>query len=376
MTTMTTWLLATTLLLAPTPEAGPALYVDVDCSDPGALERALAKAGKLGELDVTLHGVCEGNFVISGGVVNLIGATPESGLAAPAEDPGYQPVLKVSNAQAGLYGLIVRGGVLGVEVHGQDSELFLLDVDVHEQIEVGVVVSRGAKGRMWDSTVRDGHIGIVADSLAEINLQRVAVSRQREGVIVRDRASAVLSDTTIENCAVGGLNVTDRSDAIVYGGAFRENGQVHVSAVERSGVRLVSGVTIGSETDDTSYALGASRGSTVTSYGAPLIFGEVSALDNGSIRMGETVLDGNLIVRLFSDVHVRNSEITGIVFCDDGAEAICSGTTTGGVIDCPSPTCGAAPVEAAESPPSAYESPVVEEPRFERSPPREPGRQR
>ena len=365
---LTVSVLTAAISLAPMPDAGPATYIDVDCSDAGALERALAKAEKLGEADITLHGVCEGNFVISGGDVTLRGATPDSGLAAPAEDPGYLPVLEVVNAQASLRGLIVRGGVIGVEVHGWESELFLFEVEVSDQLEVGVVVSGGAQGRLWDTTVRDGFIGIVADSGGEINLQRVIVSNQREGVIVRDRASAVLSDTTIEHCVVGGLNVDGRSDAIVYGGIFRENGQVHVNAVDRSSLRLVSGVAIGSETDGTSYAMGAGRGSTVTSYGVPLIFGDVSALDGGSIRLGETVLDGNLIVRLFSDVHVRSSEITGIVFCADGGEAICSQTTTGGVIDCPSPTCGSAPAEATEPPPSVFELPVVEEPRFERTP--------
>lgn len=374
MAVLTTWLLTSTLLLAPLPVAAPAGQIDVDCSDAAALERALARAEKLGEVDVTLHGVCEGNFRIAGGNVTLRGATADSGLAAPADDPGYLPVLEVAGARASLRGMILRGGVVGVQVHGSEAELFLFEVDVHDQADVGVVVSEGARGRLWDSAIHDGQIGIVVDSLGEINAQRVTVSQQREGVIVWNRASAVLSDTTIEHCVVDGLNVADRSDAIVYGGIFRENGQVHVNAVDRSTLRLVSGVTLGSETDATSYAMGAGRGSTVTSYGVPFIFGDVGVLDNGSIRLGETVLDGNLIVRLFSDVHVRNSEITGIVVCDDGGEAICSGTTTAGVIDCPSPTCGSAPVGAIDPPPAPAEFPVVEEPRFERSPLKDRGR--
>jgi hypothetical protein len=369
MSALTNWLLTTTLLLAPMPAAGPARYIEVDCSDAGALERALAKAGKWGEIDITLHGVCEGNFVIAGGNVTLRGATVESGLAAPADDPGQMPVLEVAGGLVSLRGMIVRGGVVGVQVHGSEAELFLFEADVHDQLQVGVAVSDGARGRLWDSTIHDGQIGIVVDSLGEINLQGVTVSHQREGVIVWDRSSAVLSDTTIENCAVGGLNVDDRSDAIVYGGAFRENGQVHIGAVDQSSVSLAYETTIGSEMDATSYALTATRGSRISSYNAPFIFGDVGVLDNGSIRLGDTVLDGNLIVRLFSDVHVRNSEITGIVFCDDGGEAICSQTTSGGVIDCPSPTCGSAPVGAVSSQPSVPEFSVVEMPRLEWTPP-------
>jgi hypothetical protein len=366
-------MLATTILLTPMFETAVSRRIDVACESERALERALAKAEMLGEVDIYLHGVCRGNFVIATDGVTLRGATPESGLAAPVGAPSPMPVLEVVDAQASLRGLVVHGGEVGVLVHGWDAEVLLFEVDVHDQDGVGVIASRGARVRVVDTTVRDGFIGIVAQSDSNINLQNVVVDNQDVGVIVSDESFAALNDTTIENSREGGLNVDNRSDVNILGGVFRENGEVHVNANDWSSVRLVSNVMIGSETDTTPYALGVARNATIASFTTPVIYGDVTALVGGSIRLGSTVLNGNLTVVQFSNAHVRNSEITGTVVCVDGADAICRQTTTGGVFDCPSPTCGTATAEAVGRAPSVYESPVVEVPLFERSP-RSPSR--
>jgi len=367
MLVLTAWMLATTISLTPMFGTEVSRRIDIDCESERALERALARAEKLGEVDIYLHGVCKGNFVIATDGVTLRGATRESGLAAPAGHSSRLPVLEVVDAQASLRGLVVQGAEVGVFVHGWDAEVLLFEVDVHDQDGAGVVASRGAQVRLLDATVRDGSIGILAQSDSEVNLQNVVVNNQHVGVIVFDESFAALNDTTIENSREAGLNVGDRSDANIIGGVFRENGQVHVNANDWSNVTLMSDVMIGSETDTTPFALGVNRNAAIASFTTPVIYGDVSALVGGSIRLGNTVLDGNLAVVQFSNAHVRNAEITGSVVCVDGADAICKQTTTGGVFDCPSSSCGSA-TEAVGRAPSVSEFPVVEVPRFERPP--------
>jgi hypothetical protein len=330
------------------------------------LERVLAKAEQLGEVDIYLHGVCRGNFVIAADGVTLRGVTHDSGLAAPATTPGPSAVLEVVNAQASLRGLVVQGAEAGVFVHGWDAEVLLFEVDVHDQNGVGVLASRGARVRLLDTTVRDGFIGVVAEFDSNVNLQNVVVNNHDVGVVVVAESFAALNDTTIEDNHEAGLNVGDRSDANINGGVFRENGQVHVNANDWSRITMPYEVVIGSATDSTPYALGVNRGATIGSYSTPVIYGEVSALIGGSIRLGNTVLVGNLSVVQFSDAHVRNSEITGSVVCVDGADAICRQTKTGGVAGCPSPTCGSETAAAVGRAPSVSDFPAVEVPRFER----------
>jgi len=368
MPVLTTWMLAAAVLLAPTFGIEIPVRIDVDCEGDRALERALAEAKGLLKVDIYLHGVCEGNFVIAGDGVTLRGATSESGLAAPEGGPGYLPVLEVVDAQVSLRGLVVTGGVAGVLVRGGDAEVLLYQVDVHGQDDVGVIASRGARLRLVDSTVRDASLGILAQSDSSINLQNVIVDNQDSGVVVTDGSFAALNDTTIENCRDGGLNVKHRSDANILGGIFRENGEVHVHAGDWSSVTLLYEVMIGSETDTTPYALGAIRYGTIASYTTPAIYGNVSALVGGSIRLGDTVLDGDVSLSQFANAHVRNSEITGIVFCRDGSDAICRQTTTAGAVDCPSPSCGSEPAEAVDRAISIPEVPVLEVPSIERLP--------
>ena len=80
---LTALMLMTAISLTPALGVDIAKRIDVDCETERALERALARAQKLREVDIYLHGVCEGNYVISSGRVTFRGATPESGLAAP-----------------------------------------------------------------------------------------------------------------------------------------------------------------------------------------------------------------------------------------------------------------------------------------------------
>ena len=365
MLTLTSWILATTIAM--TPLAGSQLpkRIDVDCESDRALERALMRARWHREVDIRLHGVCRGHYEIARDGVTLRAATPGSGVAAPGEDSGSVPVLKIDNAKASLRGLIVRGGGIGVLVEGRDAEVLLYELDVHEQEGVGVIVTHGAGVRILDTTLRDGLTGILAETNSTINLQRVTVHTQRVGVIVFDKSFAAINDSTIENCSEAGLHVDQRSDANVLGGVFRENGQVHINANDWSSIRLLNELTIGSETDSTPHALGATRQATIASFSTPAIHGDVSSLVGSSIRMGNTVVHGDLTVIQFADAYVRNSEITGVVACVDGGEAICSQIATGGAFGCPSPTCGAEPPGAEGRAPALPEFPDIEAPRSE-----------
>jgi hypothetical protein len=280
--------------------------------------------------------------VISTPGISLRAGTPGSGLAAPADDISYRPVLEVDDVPVYLNGLIVRGGFVGLHVHGWKGQLTLSGVDVFGQQDVGVYASDGSWAGVFDSTVRDGYTGVAAVNGATVNVQRSAVHDLYQGVVVFQRATAALSDCTIERNSSVGLLASIRSDVNVLGCALRENGESHVAATDFSTISLFNGVAVGAEGDATPWALGVARNATISSNGLPPIYGSASAIDNGSLRLGDTVLHGDLFVSLFSDVAVRDSQILGVVACRDGAQGICSQTATQGNHGC-SPSCGSAP---------------------------------
>jgi Right handed beta helix region len=359
------WILATTLSVRPAPGADLPRQIDVDCRSAHNLDLALAGAKKLGQVDIYLHGVCEGHFVISSDGVALRGATPDSGLAAPPGDVTGLPVLEVADAQAILQGIVVRGGALGVIVDGWNAEVEFVDVDVHDQVQVGVVASRGAFVGLIDTTVHDGGFGVVAQSNGEINLQYGAMRHLRVGVAVDGRSFGALNYTTITDCTQAGLVVDHRSDANVIGCVFHDNGGVHIQTGEWSSTTLLSQTALGSASDTTPYAIGVYDHGKVASFSTPEIFGNVSLLINASIQFGNTVLHGDLIAQQFADAFVRNAEITGIVLCFEGADAICSGVTTGGVYQCASSTCGSAAAAPAVGATPVAGAPVIQVPRIE-----------
>ena len=341
--------------------------IDVHCQRGDLLERAIARAARLGQVDIYLHGVCEGNFVIATDGITLWGATSDSGLAAPDGGANRLPVLEVDDAQTELRGMVVRGGEVGVVAHGWNADVSLYEVDVSGQIPGGggVYATRGAFVGLIGSTVRDGNVGIVADSSSEINLQSVVVKNLRLGVAVTGGSFAAFTDSTIANNSEGGLTVDYRSDANIFSTAFHDNGQVHINAGEWSEVNILSGVTLGSEGDTTPWSIGAIRGATIASYSTPAIYGNVSVLDGGSIQFGNAVLTGNLELSQFAKIYVRSATITGIVFCADGSDAICSSVTTGGVLGCPSTTCGPPLPGAGAIAPALPSYPAIEVPRFD-----------
>lgn len=332
-------LLAAVVSVPGTAEATRPRRIDVNCGTQRALERALARTQGLREVEFVLHGVCAGNYVITRGGVSLSAATPGSGLAAPADDAGYLPVLEIVDVSVRLFGMILRGGPVGVHVRGWNGEVVLTHVDAFDQSDVGVLASVGAKAYVFDSTVRDGESGIIASSNAQINLQRVVVRNRSVGVVLFDKSSGAMTDTTIENSRIGGLNVVIRSDFNVLGGTFRENAQVHINANDWSSVNLLDAPVIGSQTDTTLYSLGTARHAVISS-GPTDLYGSVAVIDHGSIHLGNTTLHGDLLMWEFSDAVVRGSQISGIVYCGDGSQAICSQTTSAGTIDCPSQSCG------------------------------------
>lgn len=363
---LTAWLLAAAVSAPPMMGMDVPRQIDVDCGVGRGLQLALQRAANVDAVDIRLRGVCVGHFVVAAGNVTLRGATPGSGIAAPPGTPGDRPVLEVIHARASLREMIVRDGVVGVLATGDDAEVFLYQVDVHDN-EVGVIATDGAHLRMLDSTVRDGGFGIAAENGSNANLQQVHVHDLQVGVTISGRSFGALSDTTVENNTQGGLNVTLRSDVNVLDGVFRENGQVHLNANDWSSITLLFHTVVGSDTDTTPIALSVNRNATIASYSAPEIYGDVNALVNGSIRMGNTTVFGNLTLLQFADAHVRNAEITGGVVCIDGSDAICHQTTTGAVSGCPSATCGST-TRAADRALPAGRIPIIQAPRVDPPP--------
>jgi len=365
MSLLKTCILAATVSMITTVSADAPGRIVVDCASPHALERALDRAKKRAPVDIYLQGVCEGNYRIDTDGVTLRGVTSDSGIAAPAGGGGDAPVLEIEGAKVSLRGLLVRGGLIGVRVRGIDAEVLLFETEVYEQTGVGLIAEGNSSLRILDTTIRDASLGILVASGSSANLQRVTVSGQDVGIAVFDRSFSAINDSIIRDNRGAGLDVDNRSDVNIIGTTFHENGDVHVNANDWSSVRVLWGVTLGSATDSTRFSLGANRESTIMSYLIPEIFGGISVLVGSSVRFGEVTLHGDLSVIQFADAHVRHAEITGSVFCSDGADAICRQTTTGGMFGCPSPSC-AGGARATQSPPTAPAPPVFDESRHKK----------
>ena len=320
--------------------------IDVDCRVDGELERALAVAEASNGADIHLHGICEGGVVIATDGVTLRGVTPDAGLEAPDSDPDVQALVEVVNAQVSLRNLMLHGGIIGVLADGWDADVLLFQVELSDQ-QGGVFARNGADVRLLDSTVRDGSIGVLAQFNATVILQNTVVTGHDTGIVVFNESRVALTDSTVENNRTGGLQLGGRCDGFVSGGAFRENGQVHIFAGSRSDITLLGNPIVGTEEDSTQAAFGVNEHSTITSFNTPMIYGDLHVLDHGSLLIGNTTVEGYLIASIFSDAFVSNSEIVNGVFCDSGSDVVCAGsTTTPSVTGCPSPTCGAAPASA------------------------------
>ena len=149
------------------------------------------------------------------------------------------------------------------------------------------------------------------------------VSDNDLGVLVTLQSRAGVVRSVVEGNREARLYVRCRSEAIAWDGIFRHNGQVHVGTSDRSDVTLLGNVVVGAEEDDTWYSLTASRKATVSSYSSPVIHGNVGAVDEGKIGVGNTVVHGDVHVRLFSKAQVRDGEITGMIVCRDASDAVC-----------------------------------------------------
>jgi len=315
--------------------------VHVDCADAGLLTKTLAMTGDIGNIEIYLDGVCEGNFVIQGGRVIIRGATPNSGISAPIVDPPPLPVLNVINADVSLRDMVIQGGMFGLLVEGSDAEVLLASAEVLGQSDIGVGVKTGGSARILRSTIRESPIGVAVWSGADVLLDESVVADHQTGVISFDRSYVSLLDTVVSACGLVGLQIADRSEGSVTGGRFFNNGQLHVHVSDRSDVQLYRMEELGSADDPTDFALGAVRHSRVSSYTTPVITGSVYLLDEAAIRLGSTNVRGDLLIKMFSNAYVRGTQIDGLVGCWYGSDAVCRFSTSGEQYGCPSRSCGA-----------------------------------
>ena len=150
--------------------------IDVDCAREGELARALKRAEKLGGADIHLHGTCSGGIVIETDGVTLRGATPGSGFEI--SDPALPVLVEIRNANVALRDLDLRGGEVGALADGPSAEVLLVGVDLAGQ-SAGVFARDGAEVRILDSSVRDGEVGVLAQSRAVARLQAVSYTHLR-----------------------------------------------------------------------------------------------------------------------------------------------------------------------------------------------------
>lgn len=332
------WMLAAGLSLNQVPPPSPPVNsgtFHVDCRVEGALERALSRAEKVDHALIELHGVCAGSYVIHSGDISLWGATPDSGLAGA----GPAPTLTILEGRIGIHQMTIRDGVVGVVAEGWNATVVLDRVDVVGH-EVGVVASRGGTARVLDSTVRDGQIGVEAQYSASANLQNVTISGQDNAVIAWKGSEIAVNQCTIVDNREVGVAAQYDSQVLLYGGSLLNNGGVHVISGDRSDVSLASAPIVGSDTDETEWSFGVFRHSSISTFSTPAIHGNIYAFDGGSLRLGNTTLDGGVMASEFSDVFLSSSEVTGGVSCASGSDAVCVGVTSPGAMGCASASCG------------------------------------
>lgn len=326
--------------LAPVELPSVPLPIVADCSRPQALEQALTRAAKQGGGDIRVEGSCTGNYRIETDSVTLRGAPGASLIAA---DPDA-PVVEVVAARAALRNLTVRGGVVGLYVHGTDHDVLLVGLTLRDNIE-GAFADDRARMRVIDTVVEDCRFGLSYRD-ADGNVSDSTIAADEVGISILSDARFALIDSVVRDHAGAGISVGGRSDALLIRSHFENNGQVHVNAIDYSTVSLLQETTLGVSGDETWFALGSGRRSTVSATTAGDVYGDVSSLSRASINLFNGVVHGDLLVQTFSDAHVINVEVTGQFICTGLSQALCSGVTSGGNFGCAS-ECGDATAQAS-----------------------------
>ena len=335
-------LLTLAVAIQPTPRPTlPAGPIEVDCTQPGALEKALQLAERLPEAEVVLDGVCVGAFAIHGGTVTLR-ATPGSGLAGEPDAAYPTAVLDVRGGLVTLRGLLVREGSVGLRAAGADTALTIEQVELTDQTYAGVWAVKGATVRMIDSEVGATNNYATKGEGAHFDFLRVRLYDANLGVLATEGASLVLTDSTIENCTRA-VTVSRRSDADIYGGTFRNN-RSHVLASGWSRASLIEQVTgpeLGEPDDGTNIALAAIGYSSLSYVSEPRdIYGSILVADSATVRIVGGLVHGGVVAEEFGKAILTATQLEGRLVCRSGSDAYCEASTSRAQVGCLDTFCG------------------------------------
>lgn len=184
--------------LARLEEATQPLSLTVDCTAGQTVTAALAgAAAATGPLMITIDGVCTEAVTVARNNVQLLAATPGSGLSAPA--PGANVLVLQGARGVRLQGLTITGGSQGLYATA-GATFEATDLDIGTAADNGVHIDRSSSGTLTNVTVHDcGATEILVDTGSSLLANGGVLERGSWGLDTDRGSHVTLRGTTIRN---------------------------------------------------------------------------------------------------------------------------------------------------------------------------------
>jgi hypothetical protein len=264
--------------------------LEVNCDAGQSLEKALLAVQKSPGAMIRIRGTCVGNFVLSTDRVRLEGVTEERAVLRAPNATDMSTVLTIQDASdVQVRRLHVQhGGQSGVGLRFETSHRGLVYDCEFDQNEVGVVFRGSDDGSVWDCSMHDNEAGLVSSFRSSVSAQSSSFRNNTDvGLLAFVNSDLNVGDSEVTGNGSGGVGAQIHSSLSLVQVVLRENAGVHIFAVDRSNVNLISGVTLGGSQDRTLWSSGVNASSTLTAGSMSTFYGGIHLMGNSYLELGE-----------------------------------------------------------------------------------------
>jgi hypothetical protein len=324
--------------------AGGLPELSVDCDNGELLQKALDELATLGGGRVLVSGACYGARVVSPGIIQIIGESPQTTSLTSGAGPAVYAFgdgwLEVANVR------MTAGD--GVWATGTGRSVVVRGCEIEADWS-GIRVESGAGFSLVDSTV-SGQANAIIAWHSSVFVENSRLHDSTFAARLFD-AKLVLNGTEVLDNEIG-VFAEERSQVSVYEGRFANNGQGHMGANRDSRIELYNS-DVGAHGDPTNLSLYVDRGSAVEVYNDDLqseIWGSATILNDSYISIQGAMLHGSVALRSFSRLMLDGGVLDGIVDCQSAADAWCGPTASAFTHGCgsiPADTCIPGPAAAS-----------------------------
>jgi hypothetical protein len=229
-----------------------AIRMSVDC-DAGETVQGALKRARTQAMVVTIKGRCAEHVTIERDDIVLRAHQAGGEIDGPDRT---RPVVRINGARrVGIEGLVIRNGFHGVELTGAAAAT-LARVSISGAARNGIDIQAGSVGTVDGSTVegngRNGlalsgaNVTVTGSVVRANNFSGMAIARGSNAELGAIGVDAVVCcGNTIENNALDGVTIADRSNAVLFDNTIRANGVLTsrggILALGSSSVRLFGG---------------------------------------------------------------------------------------------------------------------------------------